>query len=91
MGMTQSSYVWGWMLTCYVKGMIAILIMIIALERMGVSDSLLELSLIMVLYMLAVTHQTFAISTFFNNPKLAGEIGSFVQQVVIIQFYYFYY
>jgi ATP-binding cassette subfamily A (ABC1) protein 3 len=36
---------------------------------------------------LATTNQTFALTTLFNDAKLAGELGSFIQTVPTLLFY----
>lgn len=41
-----------------------------------------------VLYLIASVHQTFAISTLFSDPKLAGEIGTFILTLTPLLYYY---
>lgn len=43
------------------------------------------------LYVFAAVHQSFALSTFFSSPKLAGEVGTFITTVTTLLVFLVYY
>ena len=76
------------MITLYLEGMIVMIVTILAVYYSGIETSMLEISLVYVCYIFAATHETFALTTLFDSPKLAGELGSFLQSLPMILYYY---
>ena len=80
MGLSDTAYFIGWLLFNYIK------IFFVAIVTLGtiynsslyVEDQFFELCVAFTIYLIASVHQTFMMTSFFNNPKLAGEIGTFV-------------
>jgi hypothetical protein len=78
MGLDPISYVLGWVMTLYIEGMIVFVITLVGIVYSSYNLDLAWVALNYILYILAVTHQTFLLTTFFDSPKLAGEFGSFI-------------
>ena len=87
MGLSSVSYVLGWMFTLYLEGLLVALITISAIQFTDVKVDMGSVCLSYVLYVIAVTHQTFALTTLFSSPKLAGELGSFIQSIPSVLIY----
>lgn len=83
------SYILGWLATYYFKSLIVIFITLGALlmSKLGEDSDLFNISICFILFQFAATNQTFALSTFFNNPKLAGQIGTFIMTVASLLYF----
>lgn len=88
MGCSQRGYLSGWFLTLYLEALIVSLLTLGAIIYVEPNISNLTLCQLYFSYVLAVTHQTFFLTTFFDSPKLAGELGSFIQTIGVFIYYY---
>ncbi|KAL4460035.1 hypothetical protein ABPG74_003561 [Tetrahymena malaccensis] len=89
MGLTQQAYITGWLITSYLKMISIAIITIFALYISGYAgEGFGMISLNFCIYLIASVHQTFAISTVFSSPKLAGEIGTFILTLTPLLYYY---
>ncbi|KRX06128.1 P-loop containing nucleoside triphosphate hydrolase [Pseudocohnilembus persalinus] len=88
-GLKQSAYMSGWLIFSYIK---IIWVWLITMGTIYYSSLYNEItffwtSFSFFLYLIASVHQSFALSPFFNNSKLAGEIGTFIMTLSSL-FYY---
>ncbi|KAM3143125.1 hypothetical protein pb186bvf_004711 [Paramecium bursaria] len=78
MGMKQNNYRMAWFITYLLKSLV--ILGIIGVAFYFLLDSIMIatiLNLNFCLFLFAAVSETFLISTFFNDPQLAGEFGSF--------------
>ncbi len=90
MGMKQSGYVLGWLATTYAKGLfVSFIYLTISLSSGGYKGAVCSPVLIIFSYLFyfsATLAQTFALTTFFNQPRLATDLSnlvSFIQKKLI--------
>ena len=78
LGLSKAGYVSGWMLHYYLLGLLASLLLMVGVFLSRPCHQALAVLLSQTLFSLAITNQAFCISTLFNNPKQAGELGSLI-------------
>ncbi|CAK72042.1 unnamed protein product (macronuclear) [Paramecium tetraurelia] len=98
MGMSEKSYLIGWVLTGYIRVIIAVIIFELSWYLMfpifGISweeqfnESFISLTWPYFLFSIASMNQIFLFSSLFNEVKIAGEIQSFFQ-IACVFFIYF--
>ncbi|CAD8160982.1 unnamed protein product [Paramecium pentaurelia] len=98
MGMNEKSYLIGWVLTGYIRVIIAVIIFELSLFLMfpifGIkwddqfNESFISLTWPYFLFSIASMNQIYLFSSLFNEVKIAGEIQSFFQ-IACVFFIYF--
>ena len=91
MGLRQSSYMVGWLLDIYTRGMIMIVILFIFV---GFSTSIhLNFGICLGFYIIftfAAIHFACFLTCFFSDPKLCGEIGTLIMSLSSLLYFLMY-
>ncbi len=86
-GLSFYNYYSGWLLTLYFEGLLIIIIITTAFYFSVFEIDFFSLTINLFLYITAISHQTLALSTLFDSPKIAGEVGGFIQIIPVFLFY----
>ena len=78
MGLSSTAYKIAWIATYYLFGFILMTILYIVLVAMFKLSAGI-LFVVSIFYNIATFNQTYFLSIFFRNPKLAGEITNFIK------------